>query len=158
MARIIARPPSRGHPRSGRRGDVRNFCGPHGAAWSSFTSWVISRGRNFGAKHSTKSLFADRPPNALAGRRHHRTSRVEKLVDRTGIALEITDKLLVLSALKERREADLLIELQRRFVERHRRLPHRSVRRSLRALSIAPAGLLGTAQIRAIEHAKRSLR
>jgi len=38
---------------------------------------------------------------------------LEKLVDRTGIALEITDKLLVLSALQERREADLLIELRR---------------------------------------------
>jgi hypothetical protein len=32
-------------------------CGPHGAAWRSFTSWVISSGRNFEAKPSTKSLF-----------------------------------------------------------------------------------------------------
>jgi hypothetical protein len=38
---------------------------------------------------------------------------LEKLVDRTGNALEITDKLLVLSAFQERREADLLIELHR---------------------------------------------
>src|SRR5262249_36111704 len=32
-------------------------CGPHGAAWSSLTSWVITSGRNFAAKPSTKSLF-----------------------------------------------------------------------------------------------------
>ena len=37
---------------------VRYGCGPHGAAWSSFTSWVINSGRNFEAKPSTKSLFA----------------------------------------------------------------------------------------------------
>ena len=54
-----------------------------------------------------------------------------KLIDRTGIALEISDQLFVLPALLERREADLLIKLyclchladiQRvgsQFVERH---------------------------------------
>src|SRR5262249_11325119 len=41
-----------------RRGlQISQGCGPHGAAWSSFTSCVISRGRNFEAKPSTKSLF-----------------------------------------------------------------------------------------------------
>jgi hypothetical protein len=34
-----------------------------------------------------------------------------KLIDCTGIALEIADKLLVLPSLLERREADLLIQL-----------------------------------------------
>jgi hypothetical protein len=34
-------------------------CGPHGAGCRSFTSWVISKGRNFEAKPSTKSLFAN---------------------------------------------------------------------------------------------------
>jgi len=58
-----------------------------------------------------------------------------KLIDRAGIALEVTDKFLVLPALLERREADLLIELHRlchladvqcvgsQFVERHGRFP-----------------------------------
>src|SRR5262249_33792693 len=58
-----------------------------------------------------------------------------KLIDHAGIALEIPDKLFVLPALLERREADLLIEfyylchladIQRvgsEFVERHRRFP-----------------------------------
>src|SRR6516162_6849175 len=58
-----------------------------------------------------------------------------KLIDRAGIALEIADKFLVLPALLERREADLLIELRRlchladmqrvgsEFVECHGRFP-----------------------------------
>src|SRR6516164_11739984 len=56
-----------------------------------------------------------------------------KLIDRTGVALEISDKLLILPALLERRKADLLIELHRlchlsdmqrvgsQFVKRHRK-------------------------------------
>jgi len=60
---------------------------------------------------------------------------MDKLIDHAGIALEIPDKLFVLPALLERREADLLIEfhhlchladIQRvrsEFVERHRRFP-----------------------------------
>src|SRR5262249_29668169 len=58
--------------------------------------------------------------------------KMYELIDRTGIALEIPDKLLVLPALLERRKADLLIEFHRlchlanmqrvgsQFIERHR--------------------------------------
>ena len=41
-------------------------CGPHGAAWSSFTSWVISKGRAFKTKPSKKSLFAKPLERCLA--------------------------------------------------------------------------------------------
>ena len=70
-----------------------------------------------------------------------------KLIDRAGIALEISDELFVLPALLERREADLLIELYRlghladtqrigsEFVDRHSKYL-RLVRRSLGPLII----------------------
>jgi hypothetical protein len=70
-----------------------------------------------------------------------------KLIDRTRVALEIPDKLLVLPALLERREADLLIELHRpchladmqgvgsQFVQRHGSFPFHW-RQSLAALII----------------------
>ena len=61
------------------------------------------------AKPSTKSLFADRP--AKRGSPVGviiELPEMYKLIDRAGIALEVTDKFLVLPALLERREADLL--------------------------------------------------
>jgi hypothetical protein len=39
--------------------------------------------------------------------------KMNELIDRTGIALEIPDQLLILPALLERREADLPIKLHR---------------------------------------------
>ena len=73
--------------------------------------------------------------------------KMYKLIDRARIALEIPDKLLVLPALLERREADLLIELHRpchladmqavgsQFVQRHGSFPFHW-RQSLAALII----------------------
>jgi hypothetical protein len=70
-----------------------------------------------------------------------------KLIDRPGIALEIADKLFILPALLERREADLLVELHRlchladmqrvgsQFVQRHGSFPFHW-RQSLAALII----------------------
>ena len=40
-------------------------CGPHGAAVSSLTSCVMTSGRNFEAKASTKSLLAKTPAQCL---------------------------------------------------------------------------------------------
>ena len=47
----------RGASPGGRR--FRQGCGPHGAACSSFTSCVITSGRNLLAKPTTKSVFAN---------------------------------------------------------------------------------------------------
>ena len=80
-----------------------------------------------------------------------------KLIDRAGIALEVTDQLLVLPTLLERREADLpslpLADMQRvgsQFVERPWEAP-RSIGVSITwSARQRPAGLLGNGQIRAL--------
>jgi hypothetical protein len=51
-------------------------------------------------------------PNARGGRRRRRTSRMDKLINRAGVGLEIADELLVLPALLKRRKAKFLVELQ----------------------------------------------
>src|SRR4029077_5224503 len=100
-----------------------------------------------------------------------------------GIALKIPDKLLILPALLERRESDLLVELHRlchlanmqrigsQFVERHRRFYLSFVCQSLEARitchdaavvrmvgwSAFSRGCLWQRQIRVIVRRKRSL-
>jgi hypothetical protein len=63
--------------------------------------------------------------------------QMHNLVDRSGIGLEVSDQLLVMTALLERRKANLLLELHRfghcayrerissQFIEGHRALPFR---------------------------------
>jgi hypothetical protein len=50
---VRSRPCLQLHPRATVYG-----CGPQGAAWRSFISWIISSGRNFDAKPSTESLIS----------------------------------------------------------------------------------------------------
>ena len=45
--------------RAGRLTPSSYGCGPHGASVISFTSWLITSGRNFEANPSTKLLFAN---------------------------------------------------------------------------------------------------
>src|SRR5262249_60099439 len=45
--------------RAGRLIPSSYGCGPHGASVISFTSWLITSGRNFEANPPTKSLFAN---------------------------------------------------------------------------------------------------
>jgi len=63
--------------------------------------------------------------------------KMQKLIDRSGIGLEVSHQLLVVIALLERGEANLLIKLHRlghcanaerihsQFIERHRTFPFR---------------------------------
>ena len=81
------------------------------AGCSNFTSCVISKGRNFEAKPSTKCFSQTRLPNARGGQRHHRISKDNELNYRARITLDLPDKLLVLTTLLERRKTDLLIQL-----------------------------------------------
>src|SRR5262249_51012879 len=111
------------------RGRSSHGCGPHGAAVSSLTSCVMTSGRNFEAKPSTKSLLAKTPAQCF--RRSASSSNFHELVDRASVGLEVAHELLGMAALLERREAELLVELRRfrhladiecvrsQFVQRH---------------------------------------
>ena len=80
---------------------------------AAFTSWAISRGET-----SKRSLprnpysRIDLPKRSPVGVIIE-LPEMYKLIDRAGIALEVTDKFLVLPALLERREPYLLIEFHR---------------------------------------------
>src|SRR5262249_44860646 len=80
----------------------------------SFTSWLITIGRNFEANPSTKSLFANtaaqcarRSPSSL------KFPHVHELIDHPRIGDEIPDEVLVVATLLQRREPELGIELLR---------------------------------------------
>src|ERR1700738_5495469 len=107
-------------------------CGPHGAAVSSLTSCVMTSGRNFEAKPSTKFLLANTPAQCF--RRSASSSNFQRWTSWLIVpvsALGVAHEILVMAALLERREADLLVELRRfrhladvecvrsRFVQHH---------------------------------------
>jgi hypothetical protein len=83
------------------RGDYG--CGPQGAAWRSLISWVITRGRNFEAKPSTKSLFANTAAQCA------RRSASDDLVNCPGVGLEVADEVLIVASLRQCRESALLM-------------------------------------------------
>jgi hypothetical protein len=107
---------------------------PPCAAWSSFTSCVISSGRNFEAKSSMKSLFAN--TEAQCARRSASSSNFHKCTKLIDGAVSLWK--YPISSPLERRKAELLIELHSlchraytervgsQFIERHRNFPSRS--------------------------------
>src|SRR6516162_6844880 len=87
-------------------------CGPHGASVISFTSWLITSGRNFEANPSTKSLFSSRPVRAPVAVILEFPD-VHELIDHPRVGDEIPDQVLVVATLLQRRKPELGIELLR---------------------------------------------